>query len=182
MEIGEYLTKQRSVQAVQITEENITEVAGWCGAPIVGDGPSRFLRVNAHRPQNKRQTEGHLGDWIVKQGPNFKVFLDQPFRFGFEPKLKGVHIENTPPVTALEAKYAPGAVVEKSPIFEEVLRANSSLVGLPKEPVKMPPPEDIMNDDPQAGMMNVPGQYRQMLAKSEFFKDAPPIQHDPDVD
>lgn len=118
-----YLTKQRKVEAVQVTKENMAEVAEWCGGTIYR-GESTWIAANWHRPQNQRQKEGHVGDWIVKQGGNFKVFLDAPFKFGFEPDHKGVHIENVP----AEIPYVVNST-EPTPLYEEIRR---NPVGVPK--------------------------------------------------
>ena len=115
METGYYTTRPRTVVAVQITAENMAEAADWCKGTIVGEGGSAFISVQAHRPQNKRQTEAHIGDYLVLQGQNFKVYLEKAFRFGFIPQGDGQpsipHVINSR---------------EKTPIHD-------SLVGLPKE-------------------------------------------------
>ena len=134
MKPEKYLTKQRKVEAIQVTEENMAEVAAWCNGTIY-KGESTWIAANWHRPQNQRQKEGHVGDWVVKQGGNFKVFLDAPFRFGFEPDHnKGVHIENVPADIPHVINHQ-----EKTPLFEE-LRKN--LVGVPKPPIQHDPDID----------------------------------------
>lgn len=130
LDIKEYTTKPRDVEAVQISASNMAECAEWCGGTVVGEGDSAFISVKTHRPLNKRQSEGHVGDWLVKQGKNFKVYLPEPFKFGFDRK-KRLEIHNTPS-TPLELPYAPGAEVEASPIFEQTLR-EKNLVGVPKD-------------------------------------------------
>lgn len=124
LQIENYTTKPRDVKAVKITAENMAEAAEWCSGTVVGEGDSAFISLKVHRPLNKRQTEGHIGDWLVLQGKNFKVFLPDPFRFGFDK-------QTLPKDTALDLPFVPGAVVESSPIFEQTMKEN--LVGLPKE-------------------------------------------------
>lgn len=188
LQIDDYTTKPRDVKAVRITAENMAEAAEWCNGTVMGEGDSAYISLKVHRPLNKRQSEGHIGDWLVLQGKNFKVFLPDPFRNGFD--KKNMTIQNTP----LDLPYAPGSVTESSPIFEQTMKEN--LVGLPKEvlPVSVygPVPEQyapIPIDDevqphkrianaPRAGVRydltdidDIPP-MEDRIEKSEFFKQS----------
>ena len=133
MQVVEYTSKPRTVKAVLVTAENIGEVAQWCKGEIEGEGAAAFIKVKAHRPQNQRQTEGHIGDYIVQQGKNFKVYLPAAFLAGYDPKPKYQHIP-----------YAPAVPKEPTPVFDELV-GKQGLVGVPKEPVSKY--EEIRIDD-----------------------------------
>lgn len=177
LQIDDYTTKPRDVKAVRITAENMAEAAEWCNGTVVGEGDSAYISLKVHRPLNKRQSEGHIGDWLVLQGKNFKVFLPDPFLFGFD-KKKNVTIQNTP----LDLPYAPGSVTESSPIFEQTVRENN-LVGLPKEvPVaqceepRRPSPHDLAVPRPgvRYDLTNIDDipPMEERIEKSEFFKQS----------
>ena len=131
MQPEKYLTKQREVEAVQVTDENMFDVARWCGGSVTTKNGSTYIAVDSFRPQNQRQKEGHVDDWIVKQGTSFKVFLPAPFQFGFEPKRQ-VTIENS--------KDLPYMVnsTEPTPVFDEL---KDNLVGVPKPAFPRPEKE-----------------------------------------
>lgn len=75
---------------VRVTPLNIEEVAKWCGGTIQHDGEKEgnysrdYIKVPVASPFNKRQTEAHVGDWVVQQRRSFKSFQNQAARAIFE--------------------------------------------------------------------------------------------------
>jgi hypothetical protein len=73
-----YIRKPLYVDAVQITMDNIVEVAQWCQGelkdyhdkPLAGaeaENPTieRYIHVRVHNPKNVRQTKAFIGDWLL---------------------------------------------------------------------------------------------------------------------
>lgn len=89
-EFENFVRKQFPVQAVRVTPQNIEELAESCGGKIMHDGEKEgnfsrdYIKVLVQYPKNERQTQAHIGDWLVKQGRNYKVYLDPAFRATFE--------------------------------------------------------------------------------------------------
>lgn len=93
-----YSRKPFHVSAVQITAENMEEVAAWCageirtGKKVVRDDDNKvidrievsFVKVDVHRPLNERQTKGYVGDWVLLSESGFKVYTERAFEKAFE--------------------------------------------------------------------------------------------------
>ena len=74
------------VDTVQVTEENINDVAAWCEGEVrtFADG-NKYVKVHVHRPLNDRQTMASIGDWVLFAGSGFKVYTTKAFFASFEP-------------------------------------------------------------------------------------------------
>lgn len=86
--IAKYVRKPFEVEAVLVTEENMTKAAAWCEGDIreTTEGV-KYIKVQVYRPANVRQTRAFAGDWILQSGKDyFKVFMQKPFESSFEPK------------------------------------------------------------------------------------------------
>lgn len=107
IETKSYRRKQFHVDAVQVTEENIRQVAKWCKGEVQnvtkmrtdGEGSRTrtkvpYIHVEVHRPLNERHTKAFVGDWILKSDAGFKVYTEKAFENSFEED--GVTIVNTP--------------------------------------------------------------------------------------
>jgi hypothetical protein len=85
-----YARKPFYVDAVQVTRENIEEVAKWCMGDIrtQEQGPENesdlYIKVRVYRPLTPRQTQAFPGDWVLYAGTGYKVFTDKAFRQSFE--------------------------------------------------------------------------------------------------
>jgi hypothetical protein len=74
--------KPTYVQVVQVTDDNMAEVAAWCDGKITHvpartpeDGPSTFIKVTVPTAVNERQTQAFKGDFVIKtERHGFKVF------------------------------------------------------------------------------------------------------------
>lgn len=109
-----YSRKPFHVEAVQVTAENIEEVAAWCsgeirtGKKVVRDEDNKiierkevtFVKVSVHRPLNERQTKGYLGDWVLLSSSGFKVYTERAFEKAFEVD-KSDHVTITPELKTL---------------------------------------------------------------------------------
>lgn len=106
-----YSRKPFHVDAVQITAENMEEVAAWCageiriGKKVVRDDNNKivertdvsFVKVDVHRPLNERQTKGHLGDWVLLSSAGYKVYTERAFSKAFEVENDGLELPQTYP-------------------------------------------------------------------------------------
>lgn len=89
------------VDAVQVTEENMDEVATWCQGDVMTDvkaitAPETsgddhpYVKVRVHRPLTERQTKAFVGDWVLYAGTGFKVYTPKAFEKSFEKADKHV--------------------------------------------------------------------------------------------
>lgn len=73
------------VDAVQVTEDNIEEVARWCKGEIKETGAGdKFIKVGVQNPLNERQTKAFLKDWVLFANNTFKVYIDKAFGRSFD--------------------------------------------------------------------------------------------------
>lgn len=90
LETEQYARKSFDVDAVQVTEENINDVAEWCQGSVRTekgrkDGETRqYVKVRVLRPLNPRQTKAFVGDWVLYAGTGYKVYTDNAFNESFE--------------------------------------------------------------------------------------------------
>lgn len=88
-----FLRKPFEVEAVEVTAENIEDVARWCRGQMrksvgpAGRNVQRYIKVNVKRPLNERQTMAYVGDWVVAATDQnirgFKVYTPKAFSQSF---------------------------------------------------------------------------------------------------
>lgn len=90
MQTKKYARKAFFVEAIQVTAENMEEVAQWAEGEIQqdpeqsGTGPVNYIFINVERPLNDRQTKAYMGDWVLSAGRGFKVYTNKAFLSSFE--------------------------------------------------------------------------------------------------
>lgn len=89
LEIKKYVRKPFYVEAVTVTEDNIVDVAMWCGGKLVpSDGTvNQYIKVPVDYPMTGRQTKAFVGDLVLKalrDRGGFKVYTDVAFHRSFE--------------------------------------------------------------------------------------------------
>lgn len=88
METETYTRKPIHVEAVQVTEENLYEVAAWCDGEVIINQTSRtgerYIKVKVNNPLNVRQTKAFVGDWVLKSKHGFKCYTPKAFEKAFE--------------------------------------------------------------------------------------------------
>lgn len=93
--LSEYIRKPFTVSAVQITDENLQDVADWCQGEVrkTAEG-SEFIKVKVQRPQSSRQTRGFAGDWVLYSSKmkikTYKVYTNKAFEASFELTTTGL--------------------------------------------------------------------------------------------
>lgn len=82
-----YIRRPFEVEAVQVTEENIQDVADWCDGEIRHTAEKiPFVKVQVARPMTTRQTRAFIGDWVLYAGRGFKVYNTKAFEGSFQRK------------------------------------------------------------------------------------------------
>lgn len=84
LDIAQYARKPFVVQGVQVTQENIHDVALWCDGKVINEVDAQFVKVDVRRPLHERQTKAYAGDWVLRAGQGFRVYNDAAFRNQFD--------------------------------------------------------------------------------------------------
>jgi hypothetical protein len=106
LEIKTYFRKSFDVKAVQVTADNIHQVAKWCGGEVRKTSHSdpkkvrKYIQVTVIRAINDKQTQAFIGDWVLCTKSGFKVYVDKAFNESFE-------IPDPPVETEVEVEAKP---------------------------------------------------------------------------
>jgi hypothetical protein len=95
-----YIRKPLYVDAVQVTAENMEEIAAWCQGPVRTVGSedwglgeyaegTKYVHVRVHNPRSPRQTKAFVGDWLLYTERGYKVYKTEAFRASFDPVNNG---------------------------------------------------------------------------------------------
>lgn len=89
LDILKYNRKSFPVEAVLVTEENMSEVARWCKGRVkttdIGGQTVSFIKVRVPRSTNERQTQAFVGDRVLcSDKKTFKVYTASAFENNFE--------------------------------------------------------------------------------------------------
>lgn len=86
METRTFSRKSFEVEAVQVTADNMAEVAEWCRGRVVKATGSeeQHVKVRVLRPMEERQTQAFVGDWVLYAGTGYKVYNAKAFARSFE--------------------------------------------------------------------------------------------------
>lgn len=120
MKTHKFARKPFYIDAVRVSEANISEIAEWCGGDVhCGEDAEQFVKVKVHRPLTERQTQAFIGDWVLFSGNGFKVYTSKAFDKSFE-KVKtltkaqadeaGIRVPHEPRPKAKPVPTAPKAV------------------------------------------------------------------------
>ena len=74
------------VEAVQVTSQNMVEVAEWCGGTVQTSEekrPRKYILVATVRPMQERQTWAFAGNWVLKTPQGYKIYTNNSFMNGF---------------------------------------------------------------------------------------------------
>lgn len=106
LKIETFARKTFYVKGVEVTHENMQQVAKWCGGSVrtnkreIDDHHNtvdeKYIKVKVHRPLTDRQTMAFVGDYVLRgesDGSNFKVYNPKAFRTAFE-HVAGVYRDN----------------------------------------------------------------------------------------
>lgn len=94
VKIEKFVRKQFPVDCVQVTAENIEEVAKWCNGTIHETDPEiaekfkkpvqRWIQVDVQNAMNERQTKAFVDDWVLFANRGYKIYTPNAFERNFE--------------------------------------------------------------------------------------------------
>jgi hypothetical protein len=85
-----FIRKVRPVEAVKVTEDNLSAVAGWCGGLVVpantiGNDKATYIHVPVRSPRRETDSKAYIGYWIVKEDfRNCRVVTNKQFRNSYD--------------------------------------------------------------------------------------------------
>jgi hypothetical protein len=98
LEPQKFARKPIIVEAIQIDEKNMRQVAQWCSGDVRTDvnhrnkTKERYVKVRVFMPKTERQTMGFVTDWVLYAGTGgYKVYTDRAFRNTFDPLDQAEH-------------------------------------------------------------------------------------------
>jgi hypothetical protein len=91
MEFEEYVRRSFPIRAIQITEENIGDVAVYAGTVVRIDskrwnGEPHILILTEHSNRQPQMHPLFIGDWVTETDAGLQRYKDNRFRTTFEPK------------------------------------------------------------------------------------------------
>lgn len=119
------------VDGVQVTAENMQEVAEWCNSEVREVRQARknqpeddrkeagtlYVKVRVLRPLSERQTMAFVGDWVLYAGTGYKVYTNKAFRATFDPAAG--HYDQV---------FTPQPGDDELPVFKEAVTGANELV------------------------------------------------------
>lgn len=89
LEIQEFSRRSFDVEAVKVTEENMAEVARWCGGSIKRTGShEKYVNVPVKQPSNPTKNRNlfraFVDYWVLKSDTGFRVYTQSGFEAAFE--------------------------------------------------------------------------------------------------
>lgn len=85
MQTAKFTRKPFEVDAVQVTDDNIDEVAKWCQGEVKEEDNRPYIKVRVLRVIDERQTKAFVGDWVLYAGTGYKVYTPKAFQKSFIP-------------------------------------------------------------------------------------------------
>lgn len=84
LETKTFIRKSFLVKAVQVTRENIAEVAEWCKGTIRNNPKGTYIDVDVKHPMTPKQTKAYIGDHVLLSDKGFKIYTDGAFQTHFD--------------------------------------------------------------------------------------------------
>lgn len=81
--IKKYTRIPFNIEAIQVSEENLRDVAAWCEGSVERLNGREHIAVPVFSPVNDRQKRAYSGDWVLKSKKGFRVFTDGAFKASF---------------------------------------------------------------------------------------------------
>jgi len=141
-----YVRKPFYIDAIQVTTENLNEVAKWCQGevrwacrdPKGTAEKDAYVKVRVHRPLNERQTQAFVGDWVLYAGTGYKVYTLKAFTNSFEvvdsvSRYEMERIENEREAEAKIVREEKFNQIELTEKIEELMTVNQQAVLAPVE-------------------------------------------------
>lgn len=92
MQTEKYIRRIFEITAVRVTEENMQEIADWCGGTITTNENSsqkeKHIKVTVlPAPPTERLSMAFVGDWVLNTPRGYKVYTDSAFAKNFTQSL-----------------------------------------------------------------------------------------------
>lgn len=88
IKIEQFRRKTFDVDAVQVTPDNLEDVAKWCGGDIRTESQKgrdvKFIKVRVYKALDDEQTKAFVGNFVVYMGSGYKVYKYNAFMRTFE--------------------------------------------------------------------------------------------------
>jgi hypothetical protein len=86
MQTETYRRKIIAVEAIQVTEETLYEIAKWCGGDVRTDYETKekFIKISVLHPLKPEHSKAYAGNWILKSAAGYKIFNDKAFLSSWE--------------------------------------------------------------------------------------------------
>jgi hypothetical protein len=88
-----FVRRQFEVEAVQVTRQNMADVAEWCGGRIIQAVPKGktaavdCIKIRVLGAISERHTQAFVNDWVTYGAAFYKIFNPKAFEHAFEPKM-----------------------------------------------------------------------------------------------
>ncbi len=122
LEIKAYVTKPRMVEAVEVTAENMMQVATWCRGEIkvpdvtheqhqigqlsLDELAKGYIKLNVRHAHHERLTRAYVGDKVVRVGKAFRVYQDKSFDLNYDEVIVKLEDAGTPLYDELYRKFS----------------------------------------------------------------------------
>lgn len=134
LQTEKFIRKVRPVEAVKVTEDNLSAVAGWCGGLVVpagtiGNSKETYIHVPVRNPRRDSDSQAFVGMWIVKEDfRNCRVVTNKQFRNSYDhldkpkapapkpsvmPKKKVVEVNPGEPTQVGAVEVVPGTPADE---------------------------------------------------------------------
>lgn len=86
LKVEKFVRRSFDVDVVRVTEDNMEEVARWCGGDVrKNKEDKKYIKVRVVRPLNARQSEAYVNDVVLYAGTGYKVYTPRAFEDCFMP-------------------------------------------------------------------------------------------------
>lgn len=81
-----YQRRTFTVEAIQVTEENLYDVAKWCEGDVrTNNGTKKkYIQLEVINPLEPKHSRASIGEWILKSNQGYKIYADAAFKKGWE--------------------------------------------------------------------------------------------------
>lgn len=121
IKIEQFRRKTFNVDAVQVTPDNLEDVASWCGGDVRTEKQKgkdvRFIKVRVYKALDEEQTKAFPGNYVVYMGSGYKVYKYNAFMRTFEKTSDVEHSRDAGTGQFVSEEYAeanPGTTVTEA--------------------------------------------------------------------
>lgn len=118
------------IDYVDVTVENIQEVADWCGGTVIGTGSGIYIQIADKSAMNSRQTKAYVNDVMTKHLGlgTFRAFSRKAFEKAYHEIVPGdVQEDDRSSVTGQYVTHAEAEEHPDTTVHETVHAADAGL-------------------------------------------------------